>query len=320
MIRNRGATRPRPEELIGAMQAAAEASNAPFLLLVDALNEAERPKAWREELPALLAEIANKPWIALGVSIRSNYRELVLPEESVPNVEEIEHSGFAGRDTEAVERFFAALGPPQTPQFALEFTNPLFLKLYCETMVDLGPSCIGDLHVTNVFQKYLELKARQIADRLDLDPHEWLVEDAVGKFVEELVREKQDSLAYDRSAEIVNGFAPRLQSWPNTLLGQLLTEGVLSADLAWRNDQREQVVRFTWFGVWIYFCQTPCFYRRTFIVKRRPALRSRPQSPCQTVRPTMVRTFCPHAPARPFHALVDQDLAGGRRRSRSRWP
>ena len=128
------------------MQAAAEASNAPFLLLIDALNEAERPKAWREELPALLAEIANKPWIALGVSIRSSYRELVLPEEGVPNVEEIEHSGFAGRDTEAVERFFAAfdLGPPQTPQFALEFTNPLFLKLYCETMVDLGPSCIGD--------------------------------------------------------------------------------------------------------------------------------------------------------------------------------
>ena len=236
------------EELVGAMQAAAEASNAPFLLLIDALNEAERPKAWREELPALLAEIANKPWIALGVSIRSSYRELVLPHEGIPNVEEIEHFGFAERYTEAIERFFAAfdLGPPQTPPLAQEFTNPLFLKLYCETLKGLGPSFIGDHHVTNVFQKYLELKARRIAVRLDLDPHKRLVEGAVGKIVEELVREKQDSLDRDRSEEIVDDLAPRHHLWPNTLLGQLLSEGVLAEDLAWRNCKREQAVRFTY--------------------------------------------------------------------------
>ena len=42
------------EVLIGAMKAAAEASNAPFLLLVDALNEAENPRAWQNELPGFL--------------------------------------------------------------------------------------------------------------------------------------------------------------------------------------------------------------------------------------------------------------------------
>ena len=38
--------------------------------------------------------------------------------------------------------------------------------------------------------------------------------------------------------------------------------------------------------VWIYFCQTPCFYCLIFTVKRHPALRSRLQSPRQfkTVR------------------------------------
>ena len=35
------------EEMVSAMQAAAEASNAPFLLLLDALNEAADPAAWR---------------------------------------------------------------------------------------------------------------------------------------------------------------------------------------------------------------------------------------------------------------------------------
>ena len=236
------------EELIGAMQAAAEASNAPFLLLIDALNEAERPKAWREELPALLAEIADNPWIAIGVSVRSSYRRLVLSDDHISYIEEIEHSGFAERYTEAIERFFAAfdLGPPQTPPLAPEFTNPLFLKLYCETMKGLGPSFIGDHHVTNVFQKYLEMKAGRIADQLELDPGQRDVEKAVGAFVEELVREKQDSLDRDRSAEIVKKFARKRHRWPNTLLGQLLSEGVLAEDLAWRNGEHEQVVRFTY--------------------------------------------------------------------------
>ena len=230
------------EELIGAMQAAAEASNAPFLLLIDALNEVAEPAAWREELPALLAAIADNPWIALGVSIRSSYRDLALPDGGIPDVEELEHSGFTERETEAIERFFAAfdLGPPWMPQLAPEFTNPLFLKLYCETVKELGPSYI-DLHVTNVFQEYLKLKAKRIADRLKLDHGQRLVEKAVDAFVEELVREKQDSLARDRSAEIVNGFAPWRDSWPNTLLGQLLNEGVLAADR--RNGE---VVRFTY--------------------------------------------------------------------------
>ena len=35
--------------VIGAMQAAAQASNAPFLVLIDALNEAGDPKAWQTE-------------------------------------------------------------------------------------------------------------------------------------------------------------------------------------------------------------------------------------------------------------------------------
>ena len=50
-----------------------------------------------------------------------------------------------------------------------------------------------------------------------------------------------------------------------------------------------------------------------FTVKRHPALRSRPQSPCRTVRPTRVRT--PPSMLQRARALVDQDLVGGRCRS-----
>ena len=128
------------EAVIGAMKAAAQASNAPFLLLIDALNEAEDPKAWREELPALLAEVVQSPWIVLGVSIRSTFRSIVLPSGGLSGVAEVEHRGFERRELEATERFFDAFGldQPRIPLLTPEFTNPLFLKLYCEGLQEIG--------------------------------------------------------------------------------------------------------------------------------------------------------------------------------------
>ena len=240
------------EELIGAMQAAAEASNAPFLLLIDALNEAEEPEAWREELPALIAEVIQNPWIAVGISIRSNFLPIMFPDDDLSNIVEVEHPGFAERETEATERFFHEFGleQPRIPQLLPEFTNPLFLKLYCEGLKGEGLTAppAGEDHVSEVFKRHLKWKARRIASRLGLDPDRRLVEAAVDVFCQALVEENEDSLVYGYGAEIIDGVAPWLKPWPDTLFGQLLGEGVLSSDLAWRRDEKEpsRVVRFTY--------------------------------------------------------------------------
>ena len=240
------------EVVIGAMEAAAQASNAPFLLLIDALNEADEPKAWQEELPALLAEIAQSPWISLGVSIRSTFLPIVLPVDGLAGVAEVEHRGFERRELEATERFFDAFGldQPQIPFLTPEFTNPLFLKLYCEGLQELGlraPSA-GEDHVSGVFDRYLASKAERIASRLDLDPATQPVEKAIDAFCKALARDNRDSLAREQSTQLINAFAPGRDRWPDTLLGQLLAEGVLTADVAWRRDaaERVQVVRFTY--------------------------------------------------------------------------
>ena len=240
------------EAVVGAMQAAAQASNAPFLLLIDALNEADDPKAWREELPALLADVADTPWISLGVSVRSTFVPVVLPEDGLSGVAEIEHRGFERRELEAMERFFDAFGldQPRIPLLNPEFTNPLFLKLYCEGLQQAGlraPSP-GENHVSDVFDRYLKSKAARIASRLDLDPAARLVEKAIDRFCHALAEDNRDSLERDHSARIVNALAPGRDRWPDTLLGQLLDEDVLTADVARRQGAAETVavVRFTY--------------------------------------------------------------------------
>jgi hypothetical protein len=238
------------EVLLGAMRAAAEAAGAPFLLLVDALNEAASPRAWRDELPGLLAELDGDPWISLGVSVRSAFLPVVLPPEGLPDLVEVEHPGFRGRELEAMEQFFDAYGleQPRVPLLTPEFTNPLFLKLYCEGLQRLGLSAPpeGEAHISDVFTRHLKWKARAINARLELDPARRSVERALDDVSAAMAAAGRDDLRRADTEALVNAHAPQLHRWPNTLFGQLLSEGLLAADVAWDREAGDyrDVIRF----------------------------------------------------------------------------
>ena len=236
------------EVLLGAMQAAAEASNKPFLLLIDALNDAEHPRAWQDELPGLFAEVAQNPWISVGISVRSTYRHIVLPDGGLSNIAKVEHRGFADRELEAAERFFVAFGleQPGMPLLASEFMNPLFLKLYCEGLKDMGLGALpgGEAHISDIFERYLRGKADRIANRLELDPGTRPVQAAIDAFCEALAEANRDTLTRGRATQIIDTFAPGRERWPNTMLGALLSENVLTKGAAW--DSEEEVIRFTY--------------------------------------------------------------------------
>ena len=240
------------ETLIGAMRAAAEASNTPFLLLIDALNEASDPYLWQVELPALFAEVADKPWISVGVSVRSTYLDMVVPKNGLSDIPRVEYRGFDGRYLEATESFFEFYGleQPGIPLLTPEFTNPLFLKLYCEGLSEAGPSAPsqGTSHVSQVFDWYITRKTGQIESTLRLDPKTEPVRSAIEAFSRALVKENRDSLPRPVGAKLIDAVAPALIQWPNTLFGQLLNGGVLTEDVAWNLSKKESeiIVRFTY--------------------------------------------------------------------------
>lgn len=241
------------EALRGAMRAAAEASGTPFLLLVDALNESAEPSAWRNELPGVLAELADDPWISLGVSVRSSFLPVVLPPEGLGDrVARVDHPGFEGRELEASERFFDVfeMERPLVPLLTPEFTNPLFLKLYCESLKAQGvvtpPAAAA--HVSDVFDQYLASRAERITSSLELDPLDRAVQRAVERFSEELVSRNVEHIPRHEARDLVDAFGPANSRWRQTLFAQLLNEGLLASDVVWsRNDDESvHVVRFVY--------------------------------------------------------------------------
>jgi len=104
--------------LLHAMDAAGEAASASgsrFVIFVDALNETTPADFWRVHLPALRAAIAPYPHVALAVSCRDTYEDLVLEGTEGSRYIRRAHPGFAEREVEATQKYFAATSSSPHP-------------------------------------------------------------------------------------------------------------------------------------------------------------------------------------------------------------
>jgi hypothetical protein len=72
------------DEFLDALDTLAEAHGCRAVIVVDALNEAQDPRMWRTELPALLAQIESRQHVSLVVSYRTDYRDTILPPRACP--------------------------------------------------------------------------------------------------------------------------------------------------------------------------------------------------------------------------------------------
>ena len=94
------------EEFVGALEAAAQASNCRALVIIDALNEGKGRKIWPPHLSAFLKRIEKSQWIGVVLSVRSSYEETVIPQDVRERAVSVIHHGFSGQEYNAVKTFF----------------------------------------------------------------------------------------------------------------------------------------------------------------------------------------------------------------------
>jgi nucleoside phosphorylase len=151
------------DDLLSALDAAGRKSGGPFLLCVDGLNESRPRCYWRDWLSVIVGQAARFPNIRVCVSIRSTYEKLIVP--TGHGLERVEHVGFVGMENTACREFFEhhGLEPPVAPSFHPEFSNPLFLRLACETLkaADLRRMPTGWYGINTALGHSSERKARR---------------------------------------------------------------------------------------------------------------------------------------------------------------
>lgn len=221
------------DDLLGALQASAQAKNARALILIDALNEGDGKKIWFNHLPAMLQTLSRYPWISIAVSVRSTYEHIVIPDELVNNkLIRVEHRGFGDHEYQATRTFFDYYGiaQPSIPLLVPEFRNPLFLKLLCKGLHENKQSKlpVGLQGITAVFKLFVDNVNKKIAGAYfcDFNHKRPLVWQAIDALAEAMGAQQQDWLPIEGAERIVNDLLPG-RSYENSLYRHLISEGIL---------------------------------------------------------------------------------------------
>lgn len=200
------------EQFVGALEAAAQASDARALFMIDAINEGEGQVIWPPHLADLLTHLNASPWIGVVLSVRSPFADHIVPDPVRDTAYEVEHRGFADDPYTAVERFCEhySLDFPATPLLRHEFSNPLFLKTLCEGLHNRGERSIplGSEGIITVFDRHLEAIDATLAAKLDYDPHDRIVARSLDSVASELAERGTRWLPKHKARELVDPLAP----------------------------------------------------------------------------------------------------------------
>ncbi len=231
-----------PSEIATIFAASGEASGQRAVLLIDALNESADASMWAAELSDLRRRLTETGWVGFAVSCRSTYLDLVEPSGG-PDAcfARIQHYGYQGREFDAIDQIFRLHGlqPPKVPLLLPEFSNPLFLKLYCEGMKENPNSAHGADHLSAVFEHFVNKRSARVEKRLQLDRRLKIVPQAIADFANSLGEAGSDRLEYARAHKLISSHASHLHKSPDTLLEAMVSEGLLAIDRGWIEDSDE---------------------------------------------------------------------------------
>ena len=222
------------DQFLGALEAAAQAANTKALIMIDALNEGDGKDLWKNYLAGIINILSRYPWIALAISVRSSYEDMIIPSGLVPEkLVRATHYGFAGLEYQATKEFFTHYGikSHRVPILKPEFQNPQFLKLFCEGISNRGLTAIppGLNGITSIYEYFIQSINDKLAHALDFDPRERLVQAAVNNLSELMANRKRNWLPRAEARNIVNTLLPGT-SYEESLFRNMISEGVLLED------------------------------------------------------------------------------------------
>lgn len=213
------------DKFLQALDSVAEARRCRGLVVIDALNESRAPSRWAAELPAMLAQFQKFPNLALVVSYRADYRDVI---EAPRSLLTIRHRGLAGTEPEALASYCALFSIPVPSKGIFEpaLSSPLFLRMYCAVLA-ADPHCELDVPTrSNLFERYASVVGQEVATKLGLAPTATTVSEALDWLAEQILRNDGRPVPRVQVEGKVDSLLPG-RSWPMTLFQQLASGGLI---------------------------------------------------------------------------------------------
>ncbi|QEY26614.1 NACHT domain-containing protein [Neisseria zalophi] len=240
-----------PKDFLTALDSIAQAQKERFILAIDALNEGAGKNLWPNQLNGFIQLIQEYPRIGLVLSVRSTYEKIINKNLS-KSIQKvlciIDHEGFAGHEFDAIPVFFEyyGLNQPTIPLLNSEFSNPLYLKLFCESLNKQGYTSVpkGYQGITQIIDSYINGIEKKIAYRLEEDESLQLVKRAIN-----IIIELDLSGADLNYLSVKKEIAKTLQDYiaeadAKKFIDYLIQEGVLNKNIPYSHEQ--EYIYFTY--------------------------------------------------------------------------
>lgn len=156
----------RFEDLLEALNSAAARAGARIPLVIDGLNEAERPSEWRSLLDELTPALGNYPNVLVIITLREVLATRAVPDEA----ETIDLKWHRSEVHDIIKVYFAyyLINASGAWLPTSMFHNPLFVRMYCEAANPRRQKPVGvealPTSLIGVFELYRNVVIQRLAD------------------------------------------------------------------------------------------------------------------------------------------------------------
>jgi len=158
----------RFEDLLEALNSAAARAGTRIPLVIDGLNEAERPSEWRPLLDELMPALGDYPSVLVIITLREVLATRAVPDEAVTIGLEWYQSEVHDIVSAYFEHYLIHADDAWLP--TAMFHNPLFLRMYCEAANPLRENPVGVEALPTSLIGVFELYRDGVIHRLANDP------------------------------------------------------------------------------------------------------------------------------------------------------
>lgn len=216
-------------------------------IIIDGLNESCKNAIWKKGLINFVEQILKYSNLKLVLSIRDTYYDFCIPEEinDIENVLFCEHLGFSTNSINAIKEFFSYhdLNMPIFQMLNDDFSNPLFLTLFCEIVAKYGID-INSYDYKNfieIYESYI-LKINDILlNNLGLWTKSNIIEQILDSYVASWINSKK-YLSYDDFLQLLKPLGKKYEIKSTDLLNFIIDNGLFYRDVYFGDE----IIRFSY--------------------------------------------------------------------------
>lgn len=227
------------DELLESLNIIGKNQKSRLVIFIDAINEGGGKDLWPKFLAGVIEKIKKYEYLGLVLSIRTTYLKAIIGDNEYINnsLVKITHYGFRNVEYAAMKKFFQfyKIPQPNVPLMNPEFSNPLFLLLFCKSVENRTDS-VSDISISTVFDNYI----RKINYNLSRKYNYYEYIPFVKSVIEEIVKYRLTNNCYnyikiDEIIDLIIQLQKKYNIEGNVIEG-LISEGILTKNISYDGE------------------------------------------------------------------------------------